>query len=334
MEQVKKKTIFSAIQATGALHIGHYLGAVKNWIRLQDEYNCLYCVADLHSLTVRNEPAELRKSANSLFLTYLAVGLCPEKNIIYCQSHVPAHTQLAWVLNCYSYMGELSRMTQFKDKSTKQGENINAGLFTYPALMAADILLFQADLVPVGDDQKQHLELTRDIANRFNHIYGDVFTVPEVYIPKTGGKIMNLQEPEKKMSKSDENHNGTIFILDEPNIIMNKIKRAVTDSDAEVRFDKENKPGVSNLLSIYSIITKKSIEECVGEFEGKGYGDFKKTIGEAVVEELRPIQQKYKELEADKAYINELAKQNAEKASKMAYKTLNKVYKKVGLPML
>ena len=332
MEQ-QKKLIFSATTATGSLHIGHYLGPIKNWVNLQNEYDCLYCVADLHALTVRNNPATLRQNVNEIFLVYIATGLCPDKNIIYFQSHVPAHTQLAWVLNCYSYMGELSRMTQFKDKSLNHGENINAGLFTYPVLMAADILLFKTNLVPVGDDQKQHLELARDIAIRFNNVYGEVFNVPEPFIPKTGSRIMNLQEPLKKMSKSDVNHNGTIFILDEPNVIMNKIKRAVTDSYKEVRFDKLERPGVSNLLSIYSVITKKTIDECVLEFEGKGYGDFKKTIGEAIVEELAPIQKKYKVLVADTAYIKELAKNNAEKANKIAYKTLSKVHKKVGLPL-
>jgi len=326
-----KKSLFSGMQSTGTLHLGNYLGALKNWVTLEDEYQCFYCVVDMHSITVRQEPAELRRKARALLTLYIAAGLDPEKNCLYYQSHVPAHAELSWILNCYTYMGELNRMTQFKDKASKNEENINAGLFTYPVLMAADILLFQADIVPVGDDQKQHIELTRDVAGRFNSIYGDVFTIPEPYIKKTGARIMSLQEPTKKMSKSDDNANASIYLLDDTDTIIRKFKRAVTDSDNEIRHSKD-KSGISNLIEIYGVATGKSIEETEKEFEGKGYGDFKIATGEAVASMLKPIQDRYNELIKDKAYIDSIIKNNGEKASYYANKTLRKVQKKVGFP--
>lgn len=328
----QKKVIFSGMQPSGIITLGNYLGALKNWTNLQDEYNCLYCIVDMHAITVRQDPAVLRKNARELMMLYIAAGLDPEKNIIYMQSHVSAHAELAWILNCFTYMGELSRMTQFKDKSQKHSDNINAGLFTYPALMAADILLYQADLVPVGIDQRQHLELTRDIAIRFNNLYGDTFKVPEAYIPKIGAKIMSLQDPTKKMSKSDTDVNASISITDDTDTIIRKFKRAVTDSDTEVRFDEENKPGVSNLMTIYGAITGQTMEQVTNEFAGKGYGDFKVKVGEAVAEELKPLQNRFKELSSDKAYIDGVIKKNAETASYLATKTLRKVQKKVGFP--
>ncbi len=327
-----KKVIFSGMQPSGVITLGNYLGALKNWTNLQDEYNCLYCIVDMHAITVRQEPAVLRKNARELMMLYIAAGLDPEKNTIYMQSHVSAHAELAWILNCYTYMGELSRMTQFKDKSQKHGDNINAGLFTYPALMAADILLYQTDLVPVGIDQRQHLELARDVATRFNGIYGDVFKVPDGYIPKVGAKIMSLQEPTRKMSKSDEDKNASVIITDDKDTIIRKFKRAVTDSDTVVRFDEENKPGISNLMTIYGAITGKTMEQIENEFSGKGYGDFKVAVGEAVAEELRPLQTRFKELSSDKAYIDNIIKTHAEKANYLATKTLRKVQKKVGFP--
>jgi tryptophanyl-tRNA synthetase len=326
-----KKRIFSGVQPSGNLTLGNYLGAIKNWVALQDEYECLYCVVDLHSLTVRQEPKELRQRSLALAALYIACGLDPEKNIIYLQSHVSAHAELAWILNCYTYMGELSRMTQFKDKSAKNEENINAGLFTYPVLMAADILLYQADLVPIGHDQKQHLEITRDIADRFNRLYSETFKVPEPFIAKVGAKIMNLAEPTKKMSKSDENENSFVALLDSPEVIMRKFKKAVTDSEACVKYDEENKPGVSNLMSIYSCITGKDFTEIEAEFAGKNYGEFKIAVGEAVVETLKPVQERYNQLMSDKEYLNGLLKNSAERAAKIASKTLSKVYRKVGL---
>lgn len=328
----EKKVIFSGMQPSGVITLGNYLGALKNWTNLQDEYNCLYCIVDMHAITVRQDPATLRKNAINLLMQYIAAGLDPEKNVIYYQSHVSAHAELAWILNCYTYMGELSRMTQFKEKSSKHGENINAGLFTYPALMAADILLFQTDLVPVGADQKQHLELARDIAMRFNGLYGETFKVPEPYIGKVGARVMSLQEPTSKMSKSDEDTNASIYLMDDPDAIMRKFKRAVTDSDACVRFDQETKPGISNLMSIYGAITGQTMEQIQSEFEGKGYGDFKMRVGEAVVEELRPLQARFKELSSDKTYIDSIIKKNAETANYLATKTLRKVQKKVGFP--
>ena len=328
-----KKILYSGMQSTGSLTLGNYLGALKNWVKLSDEYECFYMVANMHSITVRQEPSELRKNARNIFMMYIAAGIDPEKCCLYYQSHVPAHAELAWILNCYTYMGELSRMTQFKDKSAKNADNINAGLFTYPALMAADILLFQADIVPVGIDQKQHLELTRTIAERFNAIYGDVFTVPEGYIPKVGRKIMSLQDPEKKMSKSDENPNSYILMKDDKDTIIRKFKRAVTDSETCVRYS-EDKPGVSNLIDIYGSCTGKTNEEIEKEFEGKGYGDFKLAVGEAVADVLLPIQARFAELEKDKAYVDSIIKKNADKANYYANKTLWKVQKKVGFPEL
>ena len=328
-----KKVLFSGMQATGNLTLGNYLGALKNWVTLSDEYECFYSVVDMHSITVRQDPATLRKRARALLTLYIAAGLDPEKNCIYYQSHVSGHAELAWILNCFTYMGELNRMTQFKDKSAKHADNINAGLFTYPVLMAADILLYQADLVPVGADQKQHLELTRNIAERFNGVYSPTFKVPDGYIPKTGARVMSLQDPSRKMSKSDENANGYIALLDKPEDIMRKFKRAVTDSEACVRY-AEGKDGVNNLMGIYSCVTGKSFEEIEREFEGKGYGDFKTAVGEAVIEHLRPIQERFAELIKDKGYLEKCYTENAEKAARIAYRTLSKVMKKVGfLPM-
>ena len=325
-----KKVLYSGMQATGTLTLGNYLGALKNWVELTDEYECIYGVMDLHSLTVRQVPAEFRKNARALYALYVAAGLDPEKNCIYYQSHVSGHTELGWILDCFTYMGELNRMTQFKDKAAKHADNINAGLYTYPVLMAADILLYQADVVPVGVDQKQHLEITRDIAERFNNIYGDVFTIPEAYIGKKGAKIMSLQEPGKKMSKSDTNANATILLLDDTDTIIRKFKRAVTDSESEVRYAEE-KPGISNLMDIYSAVTGKTYEEIEKEFAGKGYGDFKLAVGETVADHLKPLQERYEQLMKDKAYIESMIKQNDEKAAYYANKTLRKVQKKVGL---
>ena len=326
-----KKVLFSGMQATGNLTLGNYLGALKNWITLSDEYECFYSVVDMHSITVRQDPATLRKRARALLTLYIAAGLDPEKNCIYYQSHVSGHAELAWILNCYTYMGELNRMTQFKDKAAKHADNINAGLFTYPVLMAADILLFQADVVPVGIDQMQHLELTRDIAQRFNSIYGDVFTVPEAYIGKVGAKIMSLQNPTKKMSKSDENPNASIYLMDDPDTIIRKCKRAVTDSEAQILY-RDEQPGVKNLIDIYSACTNKTPQDVVKEFEGKGYGELKMAVGESVVSVLRPLQEEVARLEKDKAYIDSIIKNNAEKANYYATKTLRKVQKKVGFP--
>jgi len=328
---VQKKRIFSGVQPSGNLTLGNYLGAIKNWVSLQDEYDCFYCIVDLHALTVRQDPEELRHRSLALFALYMACGLDVNKNTLFVQSHVSAHAELAWILNCYAYIGELSRMTQFKEKSRKHKDNINAGLFTYPVLMAADILLYQTHLVPVGEDQKQHLELTRDIAQRFNSLYGDVFVVPEVYIPKVAARVMSLQDPTKKMSKSDENPNAYISLLDEPDVIIKKFKRAVTDSGREIKYDEENKPGISNLMNIYAAITGKTYEEIEGEFEGKGYGDFKKAVGECVVEALKPIQQRYHELMKDEGYLVTLMKEGAQKASSVASQTLKKVYERIGL---
>ena len=325
-----KKVLYSGMQATGTLTLGNYLGALKNWVELTDEYECIYGVMDLHSLTVRQVPAEFRKNARALYALYVAAGLDPEKNCIYYQSHVSGHAELGWILDCFTYMGELNRMTQFKDKAAKHADNINAGLYTYPVLMAADILLYQADVVPVGVDQKQHLEITRDIAERFNNIYGDVFTIPEAYIGKKGAKIMSLQEPGKKMSKSDTNANATILLLDDTDTIIRKFKRAVTDSESEVRYAEE-KPGISNLMDIYSAVTGKTYEEIEKEFAGKGYGDFKLAVGETVADHLKPLQERYEQLMKDKAYIESMIKQNDEKAAYYANKTLRKVQKKVGL---
>lgn len=328
----EKKIIFSATQPSGRITLGNYLGALRNWVALQDDYNAIYCVADEHAITVRQDPAALRRQSLELYAQFIACGLDPEKSIIFIQSHVPQHAELAWVLNCYTMFGELSRMTQFKDKSASHADNVNAGLFTYPSLMAADILLYQADLVPVGEDQRQHVEITRNIAQRFNGIYGDVFTMPEAYIPKVAARVMSLSEPEKKMSKSSPNENSFVLVMDKPEAIMRKFKRAITDSDTErcVRFDRENKPGVSNLMSIYSAVTGRSFEAIEAEFDGKGYGAFKPVVGEAVVEMLRPIQEETRRLLSDKAYLESVYRAGAEKASYVAEKTLRKVYKKVG----
>ncbi len=329
----RKKVIFSGIQPTGTFTLGNYLGAVKNWVSMQEEYHCCYSVVDMHAITVRQDPKALRENAISAYALLLACGLDPEKSVLFLQSHVPAHAQLAWVLNCYTQFGELSRMTQFKDKSQRHPDNVNAGLFTYPTLMAADILLYQADLVPVGIDQKQHLELTRDIAQRFNGIHGQTFTLPEPYIPKTSAKIMSLQDPTKKMSKSDENPKGFISILDSPESILKKFRSAVTDSEAEVVY-REGKDGINNLISIYSAVTGKSYEEIEKEFAGKGYGDFKTAVGEAVAEALRPIRERHAQFMKDRAYLESCWKQGAEKASGIAARTLAKVYKKIGFPAL
>ena len=326
-----KKVLFSGMQATGNLTLGNYLGALKNWVTLSDEYECFYSVVDMHSITVRQDPATLRKRARALLTLYIAAGLDPEKNCIYYQSHVSGHAELSWILNCFTYMGELNRMTQFKDKAAKHADNINAGLFTYPVLMAADILLFQSDVVPVGIDQMQHLEITRDIAQRFNGIYGDVFTIPEPYIGKVGAKIMSLQDPTKKMSKSDENPNGSIYLMDDPDTIIRKCKRAVTDSEAQILY-RDEQPGVKNLIDIYRACTNKSVEEVLKEFDGKGYGEFKMAVGEAVVSVLKPLQDEVARLEKDKAYIDSVIKNNAEKANYYAMKTLRKVQKKIGFP--
>ena len=330
MEEVQKKRMLSGIQPSGDLHLGNYLGAIKNWADRVNDYECFYFMADLHTITVRQDPAELRRRSLNQLAQYIACGLDPEKNVLFLQSHVPAHAQLAWVLNCYTMFGELSRMTQFKDKSAKYSDNINAGLFTYPVLMAADILLYQPDYVPVGEDQKQHVELCRDIAGRFNGVYGDVFKVPEPLIVKTGARIYGLTTPEAKMSKSVPD--GCVFLMDSPDDIRRKFKRAVTDSDREncVRYDRASKPGVANLMDIYSKLTGKSIAEIEAEFAGQGYGVFKPAVGEVVVEALRPIREEATRLIADKAYLDGVYRAGAEKAAYVANKTLRKVYKKVG----
>ena len=326
----QKKIMLSGIQPSGDLHLGNYLGAIKNWGERAEEFDCYYFMADMHTITVRQNPADLRRRTLEQLAQYIACGLDPERNVLFVQSHVHQHAELGWVLNCYTMFGELSRMTQFKDKSAKHADNINGGLFTYPALMAADILLYQPDYVPVGEDQKQHVELTRNVAQRFNHIYGDVFKIPEPYIPKMGARVMSLNQPDTKMSKSIPE--GCVFLMEKPEDIMRKFKRAITDSDTQacVRFDRENKPGVSNLMGIYSAVTGKSYEEIEREFEGKGYGAFKPVVGEAVVELLRPIQEETRRLLADKAYLEGVCRAGAEKAAYAAEKTLRKVYKKVG----
>jgi len=328
--QIQKKTILSGIKPSGDLTLGSYMGAIRNWVELADEYTCFYMMADMHAITVRQDPAQLRQRTVAQLAQYIACGLDPEKNTIFIQSHVPAHAELSWVLGCYTMFGELSRMTQFKDKSSKNAENINAGLFTYPVLMAADILIYQADLVPVGEDQKQHVELTRDIANRFNGVFGDVFKVPEPFIPKTGARIMSLQDPLSKMSKSEQDTGGCICLLDKPESIMKCFKRAVTDSETTVRYDKENKPGISNLITIYSVATGRSVPEIEREFDGLGYGAFKSAVGEAVVELLRPVREEAERLLKDKAYLENVYRKGAEQASYVANKTVRKVYKKVG----
>lgn len=325
-----KKVILSGIQPSGILTIGNYLGAIRNWGRMQDEYDCLFMLADLHTLTVRQDPARLRANAYELTALYLASGLDPEKSVLFLQSHVSAHTELTWILNTIAYPGELSRMTQFKDKSLKHADNVNMGLMDYPVLMAADILLYQADVVPIGADQKQHLELTRDLAIRFNNRYSETFKVPEAYIGKVGAKIYSLQEPDKKMSKSDENLNAFISMDDDTDAIMRKFKRAVTDSGSEIRRGAD-KPGITNLLNIYSLFADKSVEDAEREFEGAGYADFKLRVGEAVAAGIEPIRAEKNRLLADKGYIDKLLAEGAAKAEYIANKTLRKVYKKVGL---
>ena len=325
----EKKTIFSATQPSGRITLGNYLGALRNWVALQDDYNAIYCVADEHAITVRQDPAALRRQSLELYAQFIACGLDPEKSIIFIQSHVPQHAELAWVLNCYTMFGELSRMTQFKDKSASHADNVNAGLFTYPSLMAADILLYQADLVPVGEDQRQHVEITRNIAQRFNGIYGDVFTMPEAYIPKVAARVMSPTEPEKKMSKSSPNENSFVLVMDKPEAIMRKFKRAITDSEGGI-YRSPEKPGVTNLIEIYSAVTGMTPEAVENEFNGKGYGVFKPAVGEAVVEALRPIREETERLLGDKGYLETLYRQGAEKAAALANRTLRKVHKKVG----
>lgn len=325
----KRKVIFSGIQPSGELTLGNYLGAIKNWVKLQDEYDCYFCVVDLHAITVKQVPKDLRARTLEVMSIYIAAGINPEKNTIFIQSHVPAHSEAAWLLNCNTYIGELNRMTQFKDKSQRYGESISAGLLNYPVLMAADILLYQADLVPVGSDQKQHLELARDIAGRFNNAYSETFVIPDGYIAKNGAKIMSLQDPLKKMSKSDDNPNGFILIMDPPEIIRKKISRAVTDSIGVVKYCDEQ-PGVKNLITILSTITDETIEAIEKKYEGQGYAQFKKDVAEAIVNELEPIQIKVKELLSNKEYLESIYKTGAEKANYIARKTLSKMQKKIG----
>ena len=329
MQNQKKKSILSGIQPTGVFTLGNYIGAVKNWAPMQDEFDCAYMIADLHAITVRQDPKQFREQILSCYALLLSCGIDPQKSIVFIQSQNPDHAQLGWVLDCYTQFGELSRMTQFKDKSAKHPENINAGLFTYPSLMAADILLYQADLVPVGADQTQHLEITRTIAGRFNGIYGSTFKLPEGYIPKAGAKIMSLAEPTKKMSKSDENPNACILILDDKDKVVKKFKRAVTDSEMEVRYG-EGKDGINNLMTIYSAVTGKTMDEITSEFAGKGYGDFKSAVGEAVADHLRPIREEYARLMTDKAYLEVCYRQGAEQAQRISRRTLSKVMKKIG----
>lgn len=329
MDENAKKKVLSCIQPSGMLTLGNYIGALKNWLNMQEEFDCTYAVADLHAITVRQEPQKLRQQIYSTAALLLALGIDPEKSNIFIQSHVPAHSQLSWILSCYTQFGELSRMTQFKEKSAKHTDNVNAGLFSYPVLMASDILLYKPDLVPVGADQKQHLEIARDIATRFNHTYGDVFTIPDAYIPKVGARVMSLQDPTKKMSKSDENINSWVAILDSKDDIIRKFKRAVTDSEARVCIG-ENKAGINNLIGIYSAVTGKTADEITAEFEGRGYGDFKLAVGEAVAEELRPIRERYETFIADKKQLEDIYRVGDEKAAYIANKTLSKVMKKVG----
>ena len=333
MEEQKKR-ILSGIQPTGTFTLGNYVGAVRNWDALQSDYNCIYMIANMHAITVRQTPADLRRQTREAAALLLACGIDPDRSVLFVQSHVPAHAELSWVLSCSTPFGELTRMHQFKEKSARHPEDINAGLFTYPVLMAADILIYNADLVPVGQDQTQHLEIARDIAGRFNGIYGDTFTLPEGYVPAAGAKIMSLAEPTKKMSKSDTNINSFILMTDDKDAIVRKFKRAVTDSDGVVRFDRETKPGVSNLMCIYSTFTGKSNDEIAAEFEGKGYGDFKLAVAEVTADALAPVQAEYARILADKAYVDEVLKNGAERASRLANRTVSKVYRKVGLLQL
>ncbi len=330
----RKKNLYSAVQPTNNLTIGNYIGAVQNWVELQDGYNCFFAIANMHAITVRQNPAELRQHTLELLALYIACGINPEKCVLYLQSHVPAHAELCWVLNNYTYVGEMERMTQYKDKSAKHADNINMGLLDYPVLMAADILLYQTEAVPVGRDQRQHLEIARDIAIRFNNAYSPTFAVPEGIYVKGGAKICDILNPAKKMSKSAENPNGSIFMSDDRDTVIRKFKRAVTDSEAEVRYDAENKPGISNLLSIYSVFSGKTIEQAEAEFAGKGYGDFKLAVGEAVADKLTPIQAEQAKLLKDRDYLNGVLKSGAERASYTANKTLAKVYKKIGFIQL
>ncbi|MDA3978815.1 tryptophan--tRNA ligase [Gallibacterium sp. AGMB14963] len=328
----KKPIVFSGVQPSGELTIGNYLGALRQWVKMQDDYECLFCVVDLHAITVRQDPEALRKATLDVLALYLACGIDPNKSTIFVQSHVPEHAQLAWVLNCYTYFGEMGRMTQFKDKSARYEGNVSVGLFTYPVLMAADILLYQAKQVPVGDDQKQHLEITRDIAQRFNALYGNIFTIPEVFIPKAGARVMSLLDPTKKMSKSDDNRNNVIGLLEDPKAVAKKIKRAVTDSEEppRVKFDIENKPGVSNLLSILSAITDKSIPELEAEFEGKMYGHLKNAVAEEVSSMLTQLQERYYHYRNNEGLLNKILHEGAEKARAKAKETLDQVYQAVG----
>ena len=329
IKQERNKRSLSLIQPTSIPTLGNYLGAMKGWPSFQEDFDTVFGIADLHSITVRQEPQKLRQQTTQLYALLMAVGLDPEKSILFVQSHVPTHSQLGWLLNCYTMFGELNRMTQFKDKSQQHSDNINAGLFTYPCLMAADILLYQADIVPVGADQKQHLEIARDIAERFNGIYGNVFTVPEPYFPKAGARVMSLAEPTRKMSKSDPNPKGTVYLTDEPSVIMKKFKSAVTDSEMSVHYG-EGKDGINNLMTIYSAVTGDSLEKIEAGFSGKGYGDFKKAVGEAVVAELEPVQKRYNEYMADKAYLKEQWTKGADIASRVSQRTLDKAMKKIG----
>lgn len=325
----KKKIIFSGIQPTGTFTLGNYIGAVSRWGALQDEYDCIYSIVDMHAITVKQEPAKLRQQTLQSYALLLACGVDPERSVVFIQSHVRSHAELNWILACSTQYGELTRMTQFKDKSAKHPDDVNAGLFTYPVLMAADILAYKADLVPVGVDQKQHVELARNVAQRFNSKYGDFFTVPEPFISETGAKVMSLQEPTKKMSKSDDNPNACIYILDEPDVIIRKFKRAVTDSEAEVRF-AEGKDGINNLMTIYSSVTGKSFGDIEKEFSGKGYGDFKLAVGEAVADRLKPVREDYARLMEDREYLKKCYTEGAEKALKMSRRTVLKAYRKVG----
>lgn len=330
----KRKRILSGIQPTGTPTLGNYVGAVRNWALLQKDYDCLYMIADLHALTVRQVPADLRRRTRELAALLLATGIDPVNNVLFVQSHVPAHCELSWILACNTQFGELSRMTQFKDKSAKHPDNVNGGLFTYPVLMAADILIYNADLVPVGQDQTQHLELARNIAGRFNGVYGDTFNLPEGYVPAAGAKLMSLAEPTKKMSKSDTNLNSFVLMTDDKDTIIRKFKRAVTDSDGQVRFDRENKPGVSNLMTIYSVFTGKTMEQIEAEFAGRGYGDFKLAVAEATADALVPVQTEYTRILADKDYVDGVLRDGAERAARIANRTVSKVYRKVGLLQL
>lgn len=324
-----KKTIFSGIQPSGDLTIGNYFGALKNWVKLQEDYNSFYCIVDLHAITVRQIPKELRRRTLEVLAIYIAAGLDPEKSSLFIQSHVPAHAEAAWLLNCFTYLGELNRMTQFKDKSQNSGESISAGLLNYPVLMASDILLYNADLVPVGNDQKQHLEITRDIATRFNNLYSPTFKIPEPYIGKTGARIMDLQEPKKKMSKSAKNQNAYVLIMDQPNIIKNKINRAVTDNEGIVRYNDEQL-GVKNLINILSVATGRNVEDIEKEYSDLGYAKFKNDVAEAVIAELEPLQKEVKRYLEDKSYLEKVYKEGAEKASYVANKTLSKMKRKIG----